>query len=180
MQRDRSEEVRAIGIAFLLVPLITVLARCYVRIYMIKNFAIDDWLAVVTMVFMAAYAALIIASASTGVGRHEALLTVNQKIVSMKMYVHGNGLFSYVLNQTAAGITESLCTSFAVHSRALLLEPSYSASRSRRFTGRSSTGYWPSTSSSTCSTLSSPSFNVPQSVDSGVAWLVKKSTADRT
>lgn len=85
MKQDRSEEVRAIGIAFLVVPLITVLARCYVRIFMIKNFAVDDWLAVVTMVFMGAYASLIIAAASTGVGRHEAELTVDQKIVSMKM-----------------------------------------------------------------------------------------------
>jgi hypothetical protein len=87
MNHDRTQEIRAIGIAFLIVPLITVLARCYVRIYMIKNFATDDWLAVATMVFLAAYASLIIAGASTGVGRHEAVLTIDQKIVSMKMYV---------------------------------------------------------------------------------------------
>ena len=85
MKHDRSEEVHAIGIVFLVVPLITVLARCYVRICMIKNFAVDDWLAVVTMVFLAAYAGLIIGGASTGVGKHEAELTLNQKIVSMKM-----------------------------------------------------------------------------------------------
>jgi hypothetical protein len=86
MKRDRSGELRAIGIAFLVVPLITVLARCYVRIYIIKKFAVDDWLAVVTMVFLAAYASLIIASASTGIGKHGATLTIDQKIVSMKMY----------------------------------------------------------------------------------------------
>jgi len=85
MKDDRSAEVRAIGIVFLVIPLLSVLARCYVRICMIKNFAVDDWLAVVCMVFTAAYAGLIIGGASTGVGRHEADLTVNQKIVSMKM-----------------------------------------------------------------------------------------------
>jgi hypothetical protein len=91
LKPDRSDMVRAVGIVFLVLPLASVLARCYVRIFMIKNFAMDDWLAVVTMVFMTAYASLIIAGAGTGVGRHEAELTMNQKIVSMKMYVSPYG-----------------------------------------------------------------------------------------
>lgn len=114
MKRDRSEEVRAIGIVFLVLPLIAVLARCWVRIRIIKNFAMDDWLAVVTMVFMTAYASLIIAGASTGVGRHESELTVNQKIVSMKMYVCFTGLPDILLNLIVAGITASLSTSSAL------------------------------------------------------------------
>lgn len=87
MKDDRSGDVRAVGIVFLVLPLLSVLARCYVRIFMIKNFAVDDWLAVTTMVFMTAYAALIIAGAGTGVGRHQADLTLEQKIISMKMCV---------------------------------------------------------------------------------------------
>lgn len=86
MKRDRSGELRAVGIVFLVIPLTTVLARCYVRIYIVKKFAVDDWLAVVTMVFLAVYALLFIASASTGIGGHGATLTIGRKIVSMKMY----------------------------------------------------------------------------------------------
>ena len=86
MKHDRSEEVRAVGIVFLVLPMVACLARCYVRVFMIRNFASDDWLAVVAQVFMTAYAGIIIASASTGVGRHLADLTLDERIVSMKMY----------------------------------------------------------------------------------------------
>lgn len=82
---DRGPQVRDVAIAFLIVPWIVVTARCWVRIKMIRAFALDDWLAVATLLLMTVYATLIIVGVQWGVGQHVTQLTVEQRINSMKM-----------------------------------------------------------------------------------------------
>jgi hypothetical protein len=47
---DRSSEVKAVGIVFIILAWFFVGMRCYVRITMTRLFRIDDWLAVITTV----------------------------------------------------------------------------------------------------------------------------------
>jgi hypothetical protein len=52
---------------------------------MIKAFALDDWLAVATLLLLTAYASLIIAGVEYGVGRHVLELTTHNRVTAMKM-----------------------------------------------------------------------------------------------
>jgi len=47
---DRSQQVLAVGLIFIILAWITVGLRVYVRAYMLRTFALDDWLIVVTLV----------------------------------------------------------------------------------------------------------------------------------
>ena len=47
---DRGPQVEATAITFLTLAWITVCLRCYVKLYMIQMFRINDWLAVLTLV----------------------------------------------------------------------------------------------------------------------------------
>jgi hypothetical protein len=52
---------------------------------MIKAFALDDWLAVVTLLLLTVYGSLIIAGVQWGVGKHMAELDVHRRVTAMKM-----------------------------------------------------------------------------------------------
>jgi hypothetical protein len=52
---------------------------------MIKAFALDDWLAVATLLFLTVYASLILAGIQWGVGKHVLQLTVHERVTAMKM-----------------------------------------------------------------------------------------------
>jgi hypothetical protein len=47
---DRGPQVEAAAITFLVLSWIMVCLRCYVKLYMIKLFGINDWLAVLSLV----------------------------------------------------------------------------------------------------------------------------------
>jgi hypothetical protein len=47
---DRGPQVEAVAITFLTLSWIAVCLRCYVKLYMIKLFRINDWLAVLSLV----------------------------------------------------------------------------------------------------------------------------------
>ncbi|KAL6703831.1 hypothetical protein ACN47E_009050 [Coniothyrium glycines] len=72
---DRSGQVLAIAITFLVLTWITVLLRCYVRIVMVKGFGIDDWTMIVTLLFFTGYLISQIGGALHGTGVRRSLLT---------------------------------------------------------------------------------------------------------
>jgi hypothetical protein len=47
---DRSQQVLAVALVFLLLAWITVGLRVYVRAFMLRTFALDDWLIVLALV----------------------------------------------------------------------------------------------------------------------------------
>jgi len=47
---NRGPLIAAVGILFLVLTWVAVSLRCYVRIFMIKSFGLDDWLSVAALV----------------------------------------------------------------------------------------------------------------------------------
>ena len=47
---DRSKEILAVAVFFITLSWIFVLLRVYVKVFMLKNFGLDDWLMVLTIV----------------------------------------------------------------------------------------------------------------------------------
>jgi hypothetical protein len=47
---DRSLQVLAVGVVFIILAWITVGLRVYVRAFMLRTFALDDWLIILTSV----------------------------------------------------------------------------------------------------------------------------------
>jgi hypothetical protein len=50
MAEDRGPQVAAVAISFLVLSWVAVSLRVFVRSFMVKNFGMDDWLAVATLV----------------------------------------------------------------------------------------------------------------------------------
>jgi hypothetical protein len=47
---NRGPELLGVNVAFLAAALVSILLRCYVRVFMVKAFGVDDWLMVVAAV----------------------------------------------------------------------------------------------------------------------------------
>jgi hypothetical protein len=47
---DRGPQIEAVAITFIILSWIAVCLRCYVKVYIIRLFRIDDWLAVLSLV----------------------------------------------------------------------------------------------------------------------------------
>lgn len=47
---DRGPDMFDVTISLLVASMVTILMRCYVRIYILKSFRIEDWMALATMV----------------------------------------------------------------------------------------------------------------------------------
>ncbi|EMD62475.1 hypothetical protein GGP41_002006 [Bipolaris sorokiniana] len=73
--KDRSGEILAIGITFLLLSWLTVGLRCFVRVHMVKGFGIDDYTMVVTLLFFTGYLISQIGGAINGSGVRRIHLT---------------------------------------------------------------------------------------------------------
>ena len=80
---NRRPEVETVIISFLALSWVTVLARCWVRIRMIKAFAVDDWLTVLTLQLFTIYSAWVLVGTHWGCGRHVHDLTIKQRVNSM-------------------------------------------------------------------------------------------------
>ncbi|KAF1846134.1 uncharacterized protein K460DRAFT_417275 [Cucurbitaria berberidis CBS 394.84] len=65
---DRSGQVLSIAISFFVLTWVTVGLRCYVRIFMVKGFGIDDFTMVATLCFFTIYSVCQIAGAANGTG----------------------------------------------------------------------------------------------------------------
>jgi hypothetical protein len=84
---DRGPELLGVIITFLALSWITVLARCYVRVLMIKAFAIDDWLILLTLVFFTIYSGLVLVGIHWGCGRHMRDLPVHSRVNAMHVSI---------------------------------------------------------------------------------------------
>lgn len=83
--KDRGPELLAVVILFLVLAWVTVLARCWVRIKMIKAFAIDDWLLVTTLILFSIHGGIMLVSIHWGCGHHMRDLSVHQ--ITQAMHV---------------------------------------------------------------------------------------------
>jgi hypothetical protein len=80
---DRGTEMLGVVILFLVLSWLTVLARCYVRIFMIKAFAVDDWLILITLGLFSVYGGLVVDGVYWGCGRHMKDLPVHNRVNAM-------------------------------------------------------------------------------------------------
>jgi hypothetical protein len=83
---DRGPQLAATIILFLCLSWVTVILRCYVRIRMIKCFAFDDYLTLITLFFFTIYGGLAISGVHWGSGRHLADLTVREQWNAMEIW----------------------------------------------------------------------------------------------
>lgn len=83
---DRSLELEIPLVLFLVLSWLTVSLRCYVRIYMVKSFAIDDYFIIAALLTFTIYCGLAIASIYWGTGKHTVDLTVHQQWNAMKTW----------------------------------------------------------------------------------------------
>lgn len=58
---------------------VVVIVRCYVRAVMIKSFGKDDWLMLLAYAFSAATLGTYVAQTKVGMGRHMAVITMDQE-----------------------------------------------------------------------------------------------------
>jgi len=101
---SRGPELQAVIISFLILSWVTVLARCWVRIKMIKAFALDDWFTVLTLLLFTIYTGVVFVGVYWGCGRHMRDLTTYQRINAMHAWYYGE--IFYILTAT--------CLRFAV------------------------------------------------------------------
>lgn len=72
---DRSGQVLGVAITFLITTWITITLRCYVRVFMVKAFGVDDWTMLATLCFFTAYLTCQIGGAVHGTGVRRIHLT---------------------------------------------------------------------------------------------------------
>ncbi|PNH44913.1 hypothetical protein VD0004_g2861 [Verticillium dahliae] len=67
---NRGPTLQAVAVSLLVAAIISILLRCYVRIFLIKNFGVDDYFMVVAMVFFALFVTSVVLGVKYGTGRH--------------------------------------------------------------------------------------------------------------
>ncbi|KAF9887205.1 hypothetical protein FE257_010459 [Aspergillus nanangensis] len=85
-RNERIIAVQATSGTLLSISCVTVLVRCYVRIFIKKAFGWDDWMMVLAMLFYALLAATSIGSTLYGTGYKFEQLTVHQSMTAMKYW----------------------------------------------------------------------------------------------
>ncbi|KAH8681713.1 hypothetical protein BX600DRAFT_505371 [Xylariales sp. PMI_506] len=70
MADTRGPQLQAVLISFLVFAFITIAARCYTRVFIVKIFLIEDWLTVIALVLYAAFTACALMSVHYGLGSH--------------------------------------------------------------------------------------------------------------
>ncbi|KAF2493557.1 hypothetical protein BU16DRAFT_83435 [Lophium mytilinum] len=83
---DRSHEVLAVAILFLVTSWITVSLRVYVRAGMLKTFGADDWTMVTTLLLFTAYLICQIGGVQYGTGRHAKDLSPHNKRTALRYW----------------------------------------------------------------------------------------------
>ncbi|CAJ2512379.1 Uu.00g053940.m01.CDS01 [Anthostomella pinea] len=68
---DRGPLLDAINIAFLVISVTIVGLRCYVRVFMVKRFGLDDWAMLLATTFFVSYCVCSISGVHYGTGRHK-------------------------------------------------------------------------------------------------------------
>ncbi|KAI1766394.1 hypothetical protein GGR53DRAFT_486613 [Hypoxylon sp. FL1150] len=92
---DRGPQLAAVTLFFLGLAALTVSLRCYVRLYILKVFQVEDWLAVASMACFVAYATIVMQSISYGAGKHLDVVPAEQIPLALK--ARWAGELSYVV-----------------------------------------------------------------------------------
>ncbi|KAF1814766.1 hypothetical protein P152DRAFT_391370 [Eremomyces bilateralis CBS 781.70] len=95
---DRGPQVVVIFTTFLALTWISVSLRCYVRLRIVRLFALDDWLAVATLVLYTLFCGFGLDSVGHGGGRHHADLSRDQIREGLKDWYFSE--IFYVLNSS--------------------------------------------------------------------------------
>ncbi|KAH8197857.1 hypothetical protein TruAng_007956 [Truncatella angustata] len=79
MAETRAPQFQGVLIAFLLASTVSVAARCYTRIRLVRIFAVEDYLAVATYIFYAAYTTCALISIQHGLCSHVADVPLEER-----------------------------------------------------------------------------------------------------
>ncbi|KAL4918326.1 hypothetical protein BDW62DRAFT_210589 [Aspergillus aurantiobrunneus] len=91
---DRSVELRAVSICFLLLVCMTTILRCYVRGWVLNAFGWDDGLMILSFALFIIFSTCMIAGSFNALGRRHADLTVHQIVLTMKYMWLGQFTYS--------------------------------------------------------------------------------------
>ncbi|KAI1844954.1 hypothetical protein JX266_008970 [Neoarthrinium moseri] len=103
---DRSPLMFNITVTLLAVSSVTVALRCYVRLYVIKSFRWEDWMALVTMTFFACYCTCVFLSIKHGAGKH--LSDIPPEDIPEALKARWFGEIAYILTSVFLKLTVGL------------------------------------------------------------------------
>ncbi|PKX95188.1 putative integral membrane protein [Aspergillus novofumigatus IBT 16806] len=83
---DRSLEVKVVAAVFVAIASVTVMLRCYVRLFVVKAFGWDDGAMVIAMLWYFMFSGCMIGGALYGTGRRFANLTAHQRVTAMEYW----------------------------------------------------------------------------------------------
>ncbi|RHZ44169.1 putative integral membrane protein [Aspergillus thermomutatus] len=83
---DRSVEVKAVAAVFMAVASVTVILRCYVRLFVVKAFGWDDGAMVIAMLWYLMFSSCMIGGALYGTGKRFHDLTAHQRVTAMEYW----------------------------------------------------------------------------------------------
>ncbi|KAK9648822.1 hypothetical protein V6Z96_005891 [Aspergillus fumigatus] len=81
---DRSLEVKVVAAVFMAIASVTVILRCYVRLFVVKAFGWDDGAMVIAMLWYLMFCGCMIGGARYGTGRRFADLTAHRRVTAME------------------------------------------------------------------------------------------------
>ncbi|TVY13502.1 hypothetical protein LARI1_G008800 [Lachnellula arida] len=85
--QERAKELLAVTITLLVLALVTVSLRCFVRIKLVKAFGLDDYLMVASMLVFIAYCACQLTAIHYGIGSHDRDLSTPNILQAVKYQV---------------------------------------------------------------------------------------------
>ncbi|KAI0480352.1 hypothetical protein GGR56DRAFT_268245 [Xylariaceae sp. FL0804] len=83
-RQDRGPELAVITAACLGFASLAVFLRCYVRLFVLKAFRTEDWLAVATLLCFASYATFVMLSIQYGAGKHTDAVSLPDVVQAIK------------------------------------------------------------------------------------------------
>ncbi|KAI8634540.1 hypothetical protein F5Y19DRAFT_408963 [Xylariaceae sp. FL1651] len=83
---DRGTELAAVTAVFLGLASVAVFLRCYVRLFVLKLFRVEDWLAISTLASSVAYTVFVLMSIEYGAGKHTNAVPIENipKVLEMR------------------------------------------------------------------------------------------------
>ncbi|KAF6809058.1 integral membrane protein [Colletotrichum sojae] len=83
---NRGPELFAVGVALVTTAGVAILLRCYVRIFLVRNFGFDDWCMIGAMIFLSLFVACALTGIHYGTGRHWWDLQTEDQVTAMKYW----------------------------------------------------------------------------------------------
>ncbi|KAK1569797.1 uncharacterized protein LY79DRAFT_643380 [Colletotrichum navitas] len=72
---NRGPQLVAVGLTLVITAFVATVLRCYVRVFLVKNFGIDDWFMVVATIFFILFVSCALTGVHYGTGRHRVNLS---------------------------------------------------------------------------------------------------------